>query len=357
MPTTDPAIAVRYLTDYRQRADVRLSELFAAKRSEVAGQPFAVDRYVAQLEAYTLRGGKRLRGALVELGHEAVAGASGRNAFEASLSFELLQAFLLAFDDVMDRDELRRGGPSLHVLAAREAAARGSLDAVHRGVSVTMLLGLVAQSMAFDCLERAGASHAARRHFDRVTEGVTLGQLLDVVAVDAPEAGPREIAAIHRLKTGLYTTEGPLVLGALLAGAAADDVKVAALRAYAAPLGEAFQLVDDLLGVVGEPEETGKPASGDLREGKRTAVIEEALERLEGPRRAALQALVGRPLGPEETLQARTLIDESGAVEAVRTKARALAAQSVEALTGTSLAASAVEPLSALARLFVERQN
>ncbi len=358
----EASVAVRWLADYRRRADMRLAVLFEEKRAEVALQPFAVDRYVAHLEEYALRGGKRLRGALVELGFQAIAGTPGTaapnvEAFEASLAFELLHAFLLTFDDVMDRDELRRGGPTLHMLAAREAATRGSSDPQHRGLSVTMLLGLVAQGMAFGCLERAGASLAVRRYFDRVTEGVTLGQLLDVVAVDAPGAGPQEIAAIHQLKTGLYTTEGPLVLGALLAGARADGPEVSALRAYAAPLGEAFQLVDDLLGMVGEPDETGKPASGDLREGKRTAVIEEALARLAGPLRSELQTLAGRPLGLGETARARALIDESGAVEAVRGKAEVLADRAMESLQTAPLYRPAASTLGALARLVVDRHN
>jgi geranylgeranyl diphosphate synthase type I len=257
----------------------------------------------------------------------------------------------------MDRDELRRGGASLHVLAAREAVARGSSDAAHRGVAVTMLLGLLAQSMAFECLERAAAGAAARRWFDRVAEGVTLGQLLDVVAVDARDAGTAEIAAIHRLKTGLYTTEGPLVLGALLAGARDDGPEVAALRAWAGPVGEAFQLVDDILGIAGDPSETGKASGGDLREGKRTAVIEEALVRLPASARTTLQGLIGRGLDDAETARGQMLIDESGAVEAVRHRARGLADEARDALVGRSLTSSAVEALESLACLVVDRQN
>lgn len=348
--------ALAFLEDYRRRADARLATLLKAENQALAVEPFAVDRYHALLAEYVLRGGKRLRGGLVELGFQAVNPTSDGRALEASLAFELLHAFLLAYDDFMDRDELRRGGASLHVLTAREAASRGVADDTHRGVSVTLLLGLLAQSEAFACLDRAGASPAVRAYFDHVSRGVVLGQLLDVVAVDARTSTFAEISRIHQLKTGLYTTEGPLVLGAMLAGAAPDSAAVRALRGWAVPLGEAFQLVDDILGAVGEADVTGKPASGDLREGKRSAVLEEAIARLEGAPRDELVSLAGRPLDAAEAARARDLIVASGAVDAVRERARALARRGSEGLSG-HVDPYAADLLAALAQLIVERQN
>jgi geranylgeranyl diphosphate synthase type I len=349
--------ASAFLKRYRVAADARLEALLLAREAKLEGMPFGVARYHALLRDYALRGGKRLRGALVVLGHQAVVPATSARALEASLAFELLHAFLLAYDDFMDRDEVRRGGKALHVLATEEARARGAADPAHRGISATMLLGLLAQSAAFECLERADADRVARRYFDHVSEGVTLGQLLDVIAVDAKEATLAEVSVIHQLKTGLYTTEGPLVFGALLAGAPLEGPVVAALKGYAGPLGEAFQLVDDVLGAVGDAEETGKPASGDLREGKRSAVIEEALARLEGAEKQRFSRLAGRPLDAEEAAEAKALILASGAAEAVRERARALAVRARAALGAAAIDASARETLHALAELVVERQN
>ncbi len=346
-----------YMKDYRERADARLAELLAEQGRSLGARPFGAARYHALLADYTLRGGKRLRGALVQLGFEAAAAQSSPAALEGSLSFELLHAFLLAYDDYMDRDETRRGGPSLHVTTAAEARRRGAAEPEHRGLSVTLLLGLFAQSLAFDCLHRAGASLAARRYFDEVSRGVVEGQLLDVIAVDEPSASLAEISIIHQLKTGLYTTEGPLVLGALLAGAPRDGRLVRALEAWARPLGEAFQLVDDILGAVGDAEETGKPSYGDLREGKRSAVLEEALARSVGAARERLAALAGRPLDAAEAAEARDLIVKSGAVEAVRDRARLLAEQGNAALQAGGLGATTRLQLEGLAQLIVERQN
>ncbi len=348
------------LEAYRARADTRLAEILDAEVEAAKALPFQTARYLALLHDYALRGGKRLRGALVLVGYEAAAGEDGPEregkAFEASLAFELLHASLLACDDWMDRDELRRGGPALHVAAAAEAKRRRSADAAHRGASIAILLGMLAHQEAFRCLERAQASLTARAYFDQVTRDVVIGQLLDVTASDAARASSAEVREIERLKTGVYTTEGPLVFGALLAGAHLEGEVVAALRAFAGPLGEAYQLVDDLLGAVGDPRDTGKPAGRDLEEGKHTAVVEEAVRRLPAEARARLLALIGRPLDPAEAREATSLLVESGAGAAVRARARELAACARRTL-GPPLEAAAAGKLGWLASLVAERHN
>ena len=183
------------------------------------------------------------------------------------------------------------------------------------------------------------------------------GQLLDVVAADAPGASLSEISVIHQLKTGLYTTEGPLVLGALLAGASLESPVVAALRGWAGPVGEAFQLIDDILGAVGDAEETGKPSCGDLREGKRSAVLEEALVRLQGEAQATLKALTGRPLDDAETARARALIVDSGAVEAVRARAAQLGEEGLRALISVPMDEATRALFAGLTQLIVDRRS
>lgn len=354
--------AVAFLEAYRADADTRLRSLLLEREAALTALPFEPAAYHAHLREYVVRGGKRVRGALVKLGYEAVSGTSGARVLDASLAFELAHAYLLIFDDFMDRDDVRRGGPSLHLLAAREAARRGSVDAAHRGVSVSLLLGLLAQSMSFDLLlsnAPAGADTAlVVRYFNEILEGVTVGQLLDVAAADAPApVAASDVAEIHRRKTGLYTTEGPVVLGALLAGASLQDARVRALRAWARPIGEAFQLVDDLLGCVGDSEETGKSASGDLREGKRTAVLEEALAFLRGDEQARLSSFAGRLLDEAEAVEAKALIEGSGAVESIGRKADVLENIARSALEEGGLHPHARRMLAALGRLIVERRS
>lgn len=342
--------ATEFLSKYRLLADERLAVVLAGREAELRRLPFAADRYFAHLREYVGRSGKRLRGALVLLGHEAAGGDPAR-ALEASLAFELVHAYFLAFDDIMDRDELRRGGKALHVLAREEAARAGAREPEHRGLSVTLMLGMLAHAVSLDLLAKAAFSDEVKgralAYFNEVVEGVTVGQLLDVLAADAPAATSADVAEIHRRKTGLYTTEGPLVLGAMLAGEGREGALVARLMAYAAPLGEAFQLVDDVLGAVGEPAATGKEAASDLREGKRTSVIEEA--------GGVLAGFAGRPLDAAEAERARALIVASGAPERVLARAQALAEQACAALAGVPARPAAV--LESIARLVVDRRS
>jgi len=353
--------AAAYLRRYSRVADARLAELLQTEERRLAGLPFDPAGYLRLLREYVLRGGKRLRGALVMLGHEACGGAPTPAALDVSLSFELLHASLLAVDDVMDRDELRRGGPALHVAAAREAARRGSRDPAHRGMSVTLLLAMQAASLARRLVAQAPVGAEARLElagwFAEVEAGVVLGQEMDVAATDAKEVPAWALNEIHRRKTGIYTMEGPLVLGAMLAGVRADDPRMAALRAFAGPLGEAFQLVDDVLGATGNPGETGKPALADVREGKRTAVVTEALARADAAGRALLEACLGREIGADTAGALQDLLVRTGAAAAVRDRARERAARALEALGAAPLAQPARDVLVSLAAFVTERRS
>lgn len=352
----DPTRASRFLAEYREHADVRLMRLLDARTEELRSYPAEASSSFGMLREYVLRGGKRIRGALVLLGAEAC-GADSQVHLDASLSFELLQAYLLAFDDVMDRDETRRGGPALHVVAARRARVEGRADPEHEGASVAHLLGLLAQSLAFRCVSSAdldvGVRGRAMAWLLQVHEGVVLGQLLDVRSEGRPDAD-EELSWVRRLKTGLYTFEGPLLLGAILAGAPPDDPRMEALRRYANPLGEAFQIVDDVLGAVGEIARTGKPAA-DLQRGRGTAVISDALKRLGGADAARFRELIGRPLSGAELEEAACLVRASGAVDSALALARRHADEAVAAIETAAFPPDVVERLIDLAQLVVVR--
>lgn len=354
--------AERFLSEYRDRADAALRHLFAGRREFTSRLPLGASRHYAHLEEYTLRGGKRVRGALVLLGYEAAGGADGRasaSALRASLSLELVHAGLLAHDDLMDRDELRRGGKALHVLAAEEAEQAGLSDVTHFGSSVAVLLAMTAQSMGYDALASAGfpseRSAAALRRLNEVVEGVVAGQLLDVCAAATGRSTREDIALIEQLKTGLYTTEGPLEIGALLAGAAPESEVYRSLLAYARPLGEAFQLIDDLLGTLGDAVETGK-AAGDLREGKRTLLLEEAFARTSGSERALLESAIGRELDAETFDRVRQLIRGCGAEASVRERAAHLVQRADAALDSASIPVNSRQTLAALSKLVLFRR-
>lgn len=221
------------------------------------------------VRSLAMRGGKRVRAVLVAAAYEALGGEGGAARIAPALAaVELLQAYLLIHDDWMDEDDVRRGGPTVHVmLAERFGSARA-------GETGAILAGDWACGLAQTALASTPAPPArlvvAMAELARIQTTVVMGQLLDMRA----QAGDRAaVERVHDLKTGSYTVRGPLALGAILAGAS-DDAR-ARLDAFARPLGVAFQLRDDLLGTFGDSRATGKPSGRDLLQGKRTALVAE----------------------------------------------------------------------------------
>lgn len=276
-----------------------------------------------------LSGGKRLRARLCGLGWRA-----GGQSLPADLgaahpvvlagsALELFQGAALAHDDIIDRSELRRGEPAAHRrLAALHADASWLGDADHFGTSGALLLGdllLNTASMEIDDARLrvdADASRRARAIWDLMAMEVSIGQYLDLRSQAQPwgiDPEPVETAVrVVVAKSARYSVEHPLNLGAALAGA--DDHLVAKLAEASRPLGIAFQLRDDELGVFGEPSLTGKPAGGDLREGKRTVLLALTSARVDGAAADLLHDTIGRDdLTADEIIELQNLIESSGA--------------------------------------------
>lgn len=322
-----------FLIDYANVAEPRLGAFLAAKAREFERVPVDLRDAFALLRDYLLRGGKRLRGALVLLGCEA-AGGDADSAIDASLGIELLHAYLLIHDDFMDQDDTRRGGPTLHA----------ALGGDHLAASIALLCGSICESWAYQLLPaRVHGAVAA------VMEQVILGQMADLRAPLGPELSAEAILDVQQRKTGSYTFELPLIAGALLAGA--DDKLLQKLSAYAGPLGVAFQIADDLLGAFGATEITGKPSGNDLREGKRTLIVARALESATPADAARLRSQLGRPDADVEEL--RGILTRSGAYEAARAEANALCRRALQAVD--SLPAAVRERLAAIATYTVQR--
>lgn len=297
----------------------------------------------------TLRGGKRLRPSLVVAAYRAVDPSRPVEAIiDACCSLELLQTYLLIHDDWMDHDEERRGGPAVH--AALRSAHGGD---VHLGASLAVLAGNLASAFAWELLTRGAHGNAVERRaiteFLRMHQEVVYGQQLDLLAVE-------DVSRMQRLKTGSYTVRGPLLLGAVLAEA--NDAQRAALLAYGRPLGEAFQMRDDLLGTFGDHRATGKPTGGDLREGKRTALVREAETLGTEEQLAPLRAVQGRPDATEvELAAAADALVAVGARAAVEARLVALLDEARQSLDATPLSESGVSLLRRLADLLTLRDR
>jgi geranylgeranyl diphosphate synthase type I len=310
----------------------------------------------------SVSGGKRFRASFCWWGYLALrepAGAAEAAALmRACASLELLHASALVHDDYMDASDVRRGRPATH--RAFEALHREqgwNASAAQYGASAAILLGDLLLSWSDELLRTCGLPSErvldALRYFDLTRTEVVAGQFLDVSA-QARGATDVDLAMqVVRYKSAKYSIERPLHIGAALAGATPETVD--RLTRFGLPLGEAFQLRDDLLGVFGDPEVTGKPAGDDLVEGKRTVLIALALDGLGATERAHLDASLGSPLTGTEVTELRTLITSSGAAEKVEEMILELTDQALTALDEAHLRDEARDVLRSLAAAATQR--
>lgn len=355
-PSPDPVEAISQ----------RLDTFVSAQRAHAAGLGAEADLFVGAAAA-AAAGGKRLRGRFLIAGWRAVEEASARSAtppaevVAAAGALEIFHAAALVHDDVIDNSDTRRGRPAAHrALEASHREARWTGDAAAFGRSGAILLGdlLVAWSddLFEEALERTVPARAtvARAEYAAMRREVTIGQFLDIAEESAFLTEPDERHAdralrVASLKSARYSIQQPLAIGAALAGA--DASQTAALAAFGHPVGMAFQLRDDVLGVFGDERETGKPSGDDLREGKRTVLIAYAREALTPPARRIVDELLGdRTLSGGQIASLQRTIVETGALDRVETLISEYAREAERALSGARLGNAAVSELRDLAR-------
>jgi geranylgeranyl diphosphate synthase type I len=276
--------------------------------------------------ANLVTGGKRLRALMCYWGWRGAGGnASAAEVVTAGSALELFQAAALIHDDIIDRSDTRRGGPSVHRRFSQLHADQGwSLDSERFGHAAAILTGDLCLSFSeesfTDIGERAASGSQARLIFNLMRAEVMAGQYLDILE---EVAGPVRDSAgavtraqsIIRFKSAKYSTEHPLALGGALAGASEELLR--GYSAFALPLGEAFQLRDDVLGVFGDPVTTGKPAGDDLKEGKRTVLVAFALDLATPQESTFIDSRLGRQdLTDEDVAEIRRIIVDCGALQA-----------------------------------------
>ncbi|GAA3623413.1 polyprenyl synthetase family protein [Microbacterium awajiense] len=357
----------------------RLDTFFAAMRVDSA--PLGAEaELLTDAAIAAVHGGKRLRARFCLAGWHAVAEASGGpgmsaptdDVIAAAASLEVFHAAALVHDDLIDNSDTRRGKPAAH--RALEAAHRGAGfvgDAAAFGRSGAVLLGDLLVAWSDDLLEAGLAeasaaatdgparAAAARAEYATMRREVTIGQFLDVAEESAFRTEPDDRHAaralrVASLKSARYSVQQPLLIGAALAGA--DAGQRAALADFGHPVGIAFQLRDDVLGVFGDEAITGKPAGDDLREGKRTVLIAYAREALTPGSRRIVDELVGDPeLDGDQIASLQRTIIESGALDRVERLIADETRTAERALTGARLGNRAVGELRDLARAATAR--
>jgi geranylgeranyl diphosphate synthase type I len=347
-------------TAFRARVQVALDAFLDEQASRLAPLGTDAARLLAEARAI-VSGGKRFRAAFCYWGFHAVAGPSGVDddaLVRACASLELLHASALVHDDYMDASDTRRGRPATHRGFADEHRGDGWRgDPEQYGASAAILLGDLLLSWSDELLRRCGLPQervvAALDVFDRCRSEVITGQFLDVSVQARGVADVDAAMTVLRYKSAKYSIERPLHIGATLAGA--SEAQLVELTAFGLPLGEAFQLRDDLLGVFGDPSTTGKPAGDDLVEGKRTVLVALALDAAPADEAARLDAALGSDLSPAEVAELRRVIDASGAHQQVEDVIGELAARAATALQRADLDKQARAVLGQLATAATDR--
>jgi len=302
---------------------------------------------LSQVKNLTIRGGKRLRAALLMSGANLFDKRAGSYpcVIDAAASMELFQTYLLIHDDIMDDDSIRRGGPTVHTALA------GYTGNKHLGMGLGILAGDLASALHQILLSKMNIDGSRQKKvlsiFSSMHLDVIYGQSLDMT-----ENVPAFKVATH--KTASYTTIGPLTIGATLAGSEKEDI--AHLAKIALPLGIAFQFRDDILGTFGSSKTTGKPNNSDLREGKRTVLLEEGRVRADSIQIKLIENVVGKKdASDEEINEARIALEKCGAKEACHQHIKELTLEFVEGIDSNHYTNDAKDFLFHAAKFIMER--
>jgi geranylgeranyl diphosphate synthase type I len=353
---TRPAVSVpSSLLTVADRVEARLATLLDIEAARWAELSPDLGPPLESLRRLVMDGGKRLRPAFC---YWAYVGAGGDTAsdsiVDAGAAFEMLQAFALVHDDVMDGSSTRRGARTAHLeFGDRHTSEVWRGEDRRFGEGVAILIGDLAHVYADQLLPRTQPD--VQRVWDELRVELNIGQYLDLLGTARADTDHESARRIARYKSGKYTIERPLHVGAALAGRLGE--LQGPLSAYGDPLGEAFQLRDDVLGAFGDEATTGKPVGDDLREGKPTPLLAVATAKA-GSTQAAVLSQVGRPdLSPAEVAAIQQVFVDTGAVEAIEESIDALTAEALQAVTTVDLTPDARHALTELAEFVAWRQS
>ncbi len=354
------AKAKRELEEFVVKVDGKLAEYWEEEGKRNFGfndkQKKLVRGMIEHAGEHNLRKAKRLRGAFVHYAFKLGGEEGDDRLWKAAMAIELVHTALLMHDDFMDEDEVRRGGPTTQKFYEALGGDK------HYGESMAVTAGDMALCMGFELLEESGFDSQqvspAMRQLLRGIVNTTFGQAYDVTLEAMKEWTEEDVIVLHRAKTAIYTYENPLFIGAHLAGLPEKAFTV--LHDYAIDGGVAFQLQDDILGVYGDEEKTGKSADSDIRQGKCTLMIKRILDVGNAGQVAAVKKVWGNKQATREDLEAaKAAIKESGAYDYNKRLAKEYAvkaAGSAGKLRDLNLQGEAIDFIQGIAEYMAERE-
>jgi geranylgeranyl diphosphate synthase, type I len=331
------------------RVDARLGDLLTAEVERWSAFDPDLRAPLGEIGRLVLGGGKRLRPSFCHWGFVGAGGnPDDHRVTDAGAALELMHAFALFHDDVMDDAVSRRGNPTTHTVFAGEHAAAGWAGESRRfGEGIAILVGDLAFVMADQLL--IDAPRHAWQIWNELRAELNIGQLLDIVGSVRNDRRLDKAERICRYKSGKYTIERPLHLGAVLAAPDRANELLPALSAYGLPLGDAFQMRDDVMGAFGDEAVTGKPVGGDLREGKPTPLLARAVAAATPAQRAVLD-MVGRPVLTDGAIaDIQQVITATGALADLEARITSLTDEAIAAIERAPITGESRDELIVLA--------
>ena len=352
----------RQLTDYKQKIDADIDEFAAVftqrTQSEFGDYPAEA---VRAYQRFLTRGGKRIRGVLAMHSYYMFGGTNEQVALEIARAIEMLHSYILAVDDIQDRSESRRGGPTVHIDLKNyhiENVLKG--DSHHFGESIAMNAFLFGVHSALDVIADLDVSDslkvAAIKNVNKHFIGTAHGQTLDIFNEVTDTVSEDDVNNVLLWKTAFYTFANPMQLGAILAGASEESLE--AISDFSMYAGKVFQITDDILGIFGDDEKTGKNAKDDIIEGKRTILTTKAME-LAGPEDAAFleKCLDNSDLTDDAFGRCKQVIEESGALNSAKKEAEKASIKALESLPRMNVSDEEAIFLEQLVQFMLERSN
>ncbi len=351
----------KFFAGFKKQIDQELTTYLDDKIKEAQKQDLFTANLAKQTKKIILSGGKRLRPAFMYWGYIAGGGQDQEKILKTSISIELVHNFLLMHDDIIDHGEMRHGVATLNAKYAKIGKLFfGQEDAKHFGNSMALIFGDMVSAMSNQVIFTSNFSSdlivKALKQIQAIVSQTVIGEIQDIYMDSSGQASEEAILKMYRNKTACYTIEGPLVLGAVLAGADEKIFKV--LSAYALPLGMAFQIQDDILGIFGLEKELGKEIGLDIKEGKKTLLLVKALELGNREQKTFLKKILGqKAISRLEIKKFQEIMVASGALQYVQELASGLVAEAKKSLTKKAINSEAEDFLLSVADYMVARKN
>ena len=307
------------LKSFKNKVDPEIEKFFDKVIKSSKENNFITTQALEQVKKITLSGGKRLRPALMYWSYRGLNGKDEEEMLKTSVSIEVIHIFLLIHDDIIDNDQTRHGVETVHRQYAKIGKMISKKDNhTHFGNSMGIVVGDIVGALGNQILYASNFPSdlviKALHQLQSIIARVAVGEAQDVYIEHKRKATEEEVLEMYKNKTAKYTIEGPLHLGAILAGA--DEETLQKISKFSVPVGVAFQIQDDILGIFGNEKKIGKPVGSDIREGKQTILVVKALEKADKNQKAEILNLLGKKdLTLNEIETFKKIITETGALK------------------------------------------